>query len=132
MLYQTTFASIYATVPTDLERAGDFSQSPYKIYNPFSASYSGGNYYRAQYPNNKITSGFSTVAQNFLKYYPEANLSGESNNYYADGSTTQETIAWDARVDHTINNRQKVFARYSNRYYANNPGTLFPSAISTI
>ncbi|WP_420236583.1 carboxypeptidase regulatory-like domain-containing protein [Telmatobacter bradus] len=146
LLFQNSFQSLTATVPTDLERAGDFSQTYasdgtlIKIYNPFSTreNSSGSGYIRDQFVGddgtvNKIPSKYlSTVAQNAVKYYPEPNVTGNSvthaNNYYKSGSTVKETLAWDLRLDHMLSPQQKVFGRYSNRYYGSNPNPLFPSA----
>ena len=67
-------------VPTDLERRGDFSQSPANlpdpsnpdtanagIYNPFSCVPSGGSCVRTQFPNNKIPAGsINPIGQKIL------------------------------------------------------------------
>ncbi len=146
LLYQNAFQSITATVPTDLQRQGDFSQTLgsngqlIQIYNPFSTRKdpTTGNYIRDPFLNNKITQDqltpygahISQVALNALKYYPEPNATGDpgtnANNYYQSGSTKEQTISWDVRIDHTLSPRQKIFGRYSNRYFGNNPNPLFP------
>jgi hypothetical protein len=146
LLFQNAFQSITATVPTDLQRQGDFSQTfgsngqLIQMYNPFSTRKDPvtGNYIRDPFNGNKITADqlapygahISQVAQNALKYYPEPNAAGDplthANNYFANGSVAQETLAWDVRVDHALTSRQKLFARYSNRYFGNNPNPLFP------
>lgn len=145
LLFQNSPSSLTATVPTDLEREGDFSQTYasdgalVKIYNPFSTTEnSDGTFTRTQFVGddgtvNKIPSKYmSTVAQKALAYYPEPNVTGNSvthaNNYYKAGSTVKETLAWDVRVDHDLSPRQKIFGRYSNRYFGTNPKPLFPLA----
>jgi len=141
LLLQNQFQSLTTTVPTLLQRTGDFSQtygpngSPVVIYDPYTTTLdpATGNYTRTPYPGNVIpVSDQSKVAQNVMKYFPLPNVPGNpttnANNYYANGSTIEQTISWDVRVDHTISDRQKVFGRYSNRYYDSDPGPLFPAA----
>ncbi len=140
LLRQNAFQSLTATVPTDLQREGDFSQTfgangqLITIYNPFStrANPNGSGYIRDPFPNNKIPANLlSAVALKALAYYPEPNTVGNSitnaNNYFANGSTITQTTAWDVRVDHNLTPKQKIFARYSNRYYSSAPNALFPA-----
>lgn len=139
LLRQNAFQSVTATVPTDLQRKGDFSQTygangkPITIYNPFSTrpNPDGMGYIRDPFENNLIPqSMLSAVGLNAIGYYPEPNVPGNAitnaNNYFADGSTTTQTTAWDVRVDHDLTPKQKIFARYSNRYYSSAPNPLFP------
>lgn len=139
LLYQNAFQSLTTTVPTLAQRQGDFS-STYgangqliTIYNPFSTrpNPNGNGFIRDPFPGNKIPAGMmSKVAQAALAFYPLPNVPGNTltnaNNYFASGSTDEETIAWDVRVDHTLSSRQKIFGRYSNRYFDNDPNPLFP------
>ena len=140
LLRQNAFQSLTATVPTDLQRQGDFSQTfgangkLITIYNPFStrANPSGSGYIRDPFPNNMIPANLlSAVALKALAYYPEPNTVGSSitnaNNYFANGSTVTQTTAWDVRVDHNLTPKQKIFARYSNRFYSSSPNALFPA-----
>jgi hypothetical protein len=68
----------YATVPTALERAGNFSDligangALVPIYNPATGK---------PYPNNTITTPLSPVALALLNYYPAPNLPGATQNY---------------------------------------------------
>jgi hypothetical protein len=141
LLREGDFASVTATVPTDLQRAGDFSQTfgangnLITIYNPFTtrANPSGSGYIRDAFAGNKIPTGMmSVVARKALSYYPEPNAVGNSithaNNYFQSGSTQNQTTAWDVRVDHTLTDKQKIFGRYSNRFYESNPSPLWPGA----
>jgi hypothetical protein len=143
LLLQNQFQSLTTTVPTLLQRQGDFSQTygpngnMIVIYDPYTTTYNAatGQYARTAYTGNKLTSKpseLSKVGFNVLNYYPLPNTTGNAitnaNNYYAAGSTKTQSIAWDARVDHTLSDRQKIFGRYSNRYYDSDPGPLFPAA----
>jgi len=139
LLRQNSFQSLTTTVPTDLQRQGDFSQTYSAdgklttIYNPFSTrpNPNGTGYIRDPFANNVIPQQFmSNIAVNALKYYPEPNTTGDpltnANNYFANGSVVAQTTSWDVRIDHSIGDRQKIFGRYSNRYYASDPNPLFP------
>jgi len=68
----------YATVPTTLERTGNFSDligtdgSLVPIYNPATGR---------PYPNNTITTPLSPEALALLNYYPAPNLPGTTQNF---------------------------------------------------
>ncbi|WP_263383988.1 TonB-dependent receptor [Granulicella arctica] len=141
LLRENDFASLTTTVPTLAQRNGDFSQtlgangSLITIYNPFSTrpNPNGSGFIRDAFAGNKVpASMMSNVAKNALGFYPLPNIAGNSitnaNNYFATGSTINQTTAWDVRVDHTLSDKQKIFARYSNRYFDSNPQPLFPKA----
>jgi trimeric autotransporter adhesin len=72
------FLSSNYQVPTDLERAGDFSQSGVTIYNPFDQTVNpDGSVTRHPFPNNVIPAQLiNTVGKNIASYYPHPNLSG--------------------------------------------------------
>ncbi len=62
-----------ATVPTALERAGDFSQTSYTIYDPATGS---------PFPGNRIpASQLNATSLALLNYYPLPNLPGLTRNY---------------------------------------------------
>src|SRR5882757_1263904 len=144
LLRQNQFQSLTATVPTLAQRSGDFSQTfaangkLITLYKPFSTRANPAfgqagqpKFIRDAFANNMIPSSLmSKVAVKALSYYPLPNITGaaitNANNYFASGSTITQTTAWDVRVDHTISDRQKVFGRYSNRYYSSAPNPLFP------
>jgi hypothetical protein len=76
---------VLATFPTDLQRAGDFSQiktfdengniAPVTIYNPFAVDADGN---RQPFPNNKIPGNMiDSVAKNFLNWVPQSNVQGD-------------------------------------------------------
>ena len=141
LLRESDFQSITTTVPTVAQRNGDFSQTfgangqLITIYNPFTTrpNPNGSGYIRDPFQNNMILPGMmSKVAQAALAYYPLPNTAGNpitnANNYFATGSVINEINAWDIRIDHKISDKQKVFGRYSDRFYQDNPNPLFPAA----
>jgi hypothetical protein len=135
-----TYDSNTTTVPTDLQRQGDFSKTfassgqVISIFDPFSTRPNGSAYVRDPFPGNKIpVQRFDPVAVNILKYYPAANTPGNTvtnaNNYYHAGPHLTDIDQPDVRVDHNISDRQKFFARYSYRLTQDVPPEQFPHEI---
>jgi hypothetical protein len=140
--------TVKLTVPTQLEREGNFSQSgigSYEscaagttcarpIYDPFSAVGPSGT--RTIFENNIIPSNrFDQTALRLLAEIPLPNLPGNNLNWQ--GTKTENVNYWNLsnRVDWIINDRWKSFLRYG--YFVtgleevpqeNTPGRLFPAA----
>jgi hypothetical protein len=136
-LRQRSFTSRTTTVPTPLQRTGDFSQTyagpnnPVIIYDPFTTRPSGTGYVRDPFPGNVIPAGRQDpVARNIMKYYPLPNTQGapwtEANNYYAQGSTRLDIDQIDGRFDHNFSETRRFFVRYSYRNQDNLPPVLWP------
>jgi hypothetical protein len=113
------------SLPTELERKGDFSQSfttqviggqrivfPIQVYNPYNVDAKGN---RTLFPNMKIPENLlSNVAQNILKYIPLPNTpndgtSSDANNFVPHSSRQNKMADIMARADHTWNNSHKTF-----------------------
>lgn len=137
-LRQSSFSSTTTTVPTALERTGDFSKTfaangqVIQIYDPFStrANPSGSGYIRDVFPGNVIpASRRDPVAMNAMKYYPAPNSPGlpvtGQQNFYKSGSAQLDTDNYDVRIDHNITNSQKIFGRYSHRLVQDVPAQFF-------
>jgi len=130
--------TIVRTLPTELERRGDFSQSVLNgrvrnIFDPFSSVLdAGGRVVRTPFAGNTIPSNrFDPVALRLLQAMPLPNLSGSVDNWQ--GSVTEHADYWNVsqRVDVNVTDKFKVFARYGQFHanlYQNNPvdGGLFP------
>lgn len=142
-LRQLTYSSTTTSVPTLLERQGDFSQSfaangqLIQIYDPFStrANPSGSGFIRDALAGNRVPSSrFDPVAVNALKYFPLPNAAGDrttnKNNYYNTGSAKLNYDNYDFRVDHNISARQRFFARYSHRLTESVPAVLWPKEVT--
>ena len=130
--------SIVRTVPTELERRGDFSQSVLNgrvrsIYNPFQSTLdAAGRVVRPTFANNQIPqSMLDPVAVKMLQQIPLPNLGGNIDNWQG---TVYDTVNYwnlSQRFDVNINDNWKVFARYG-QFKANlaqeNPtdGGFFP------
>jgi hypothetical protein len=137
-----SFATRVFTVPTELERQGDFSQTRnqagalVRIFNPFTTRANpAGGFIRDQFANNRIpTNLIDPVALNIIKFYPKANLPGDpntnTNNYQQSGSTRLNLDNYDGRLDWKINERQSFFTRYSFRYTEDVPLVSFPQDLT--
>ncbi len=128
------------TVPTPEQRKGDFSQTltssgrPYTIYDPLTVkpnpafdpakpvSLSNLQYLRSPFAGNQIPPGRMTaIASRVLDDIPLPSRAGDPvtlvNNWYA-GEVAQDEDFQNliARVDHTLSNAWRVYARWSHNY----------------
>jgi hypothetical protein len=121
------------SVPTALQKQGNFSQSYYArdssgnlqmqtIYDPFStAANSSGTLGRTAFPGNIIPSSrLDPVAVKVLSYVPAGNVAGDPltglNNLTNNGGTRKFTDFFPentGRVDYVINSATRLFVRYS-------------------
>lgn len=132
------------TVPTVLQRQGDFSQTfalvnnqpaLVRIFDPFNTRRdAAGAVVRDQFPGNVIPRQlFDPVAVNVLRYYPLPNTVGNavtnSNNYFLSGSRQLNADQFDVRIDHNLTSKQRLMGRYSHRLIENVPPPRFPEDI---
>ncbi len=96
-------------------RAGDFSEQPIQVINPFTG---------VSLPGNKAPASLlSPQAQKILQYIPLPTGSGVTNNYDAAvpaDNTTNQTVD---RIDHNIGDKIRLFFRYdwqNSSYYTGN------------
>jgi len=100
------------TVPTDAQRAGNFSSfSSANIYNPNTGNFDGTG--RSLFPNNIIpTSLISPQAMKLQSYYPEPNLPGTVNNYEATEGPILDRSQYDIKVNYNRTEKHVIFAKY--------------------
>lgn len=121
-LWNTEPANFLLTVPTDLQRQGDYGETlinsngnpvPATVYNPFSVTALGGGVYkRAQYPNSTNCSqyGCGSIVTNpdpyglkYLQAFPEPNHAPSDvygdNNYFLSGNSPTTRNNFDSRMD---------------------------------
>lgn len=121
------------SVPTALQRSGDFSKTYYArdaagnplvqtIYDPFSTRVgAGGSLVRDMFPGNVIpASRLNPIAVKVLSLIPLGNTPGNSltelNNLATSGSSRKFTDffpEYTGRVDYTVSERTRMFVRYS-------------------
>ncbi len=139
-LRQRSFSSRTTTVPTALERAGDFTQTfagannPVLIYDPSTTRASGSGFIRDLFPGNVVPAGRQDrVGQNVAKFYPQPNTAGaaytNANNYYNQGSAILDIDQIDGRFDHSFTASRRLFVRYSYRNQDSLPPVLWPQEL---
>jgi hypothetical protein len=122
---RTQLGSFFATVPTALERTGDFSQTRDAngqliiMYDPRTtrldptAPAGTIRYIRDPFPGNRIpVEMLNQVGLNILKNYPLPNQPGQGlssvNNFFSNAPTTLDTDRFDMRVDHSLNDHHRL------------------------
>ncbi len=108
------------TVPSDLERAGDFSDTRNAsgalivIYDPFSTVAAGSGYARTAFPNNTIPASMqSPISKNLMAFFPRANAPGNPytrvNNYIATPNIGKYGYnAWYSKFDYVWNQNHRT------------------------
>ena len=130
------------SVPTALERSGDFSQSYNPdgtlevLYNPFTTNGSFtrqpfdpscvGVVYPQTCPGNKIPANLiNSVGQKVTNLFPMPNLTGDpmthANNFYGAGPAETVNDHVDGRVDWAHNDKHSMYVRWSQRIRENQP-----------
>jgi hypothetical protein len=126
-LRQKTPDVVTTSVPTDLEKTGDFSQlrnsagNLMTIYDPWSTvpdPSNPGQYIRTAFPDNKIPAGrLDPVAKNMLQYFPEPNQAGSAgtdlNNFFFSGANQQSVNNFSGRGDYQLSTKTTLMGRYS-------------------
>jgi outer membrane receptor protein involved in Fe transport len=125
--HQRTLERAFRTVPTDLQRQGDFSQTfaaagqPIMIYDPATTRpdpANPANRIRDPFPGNVIPANrISPAARAILNYYPRANDPGapitQANNFFGQASAPLDKDMWGVRIDHYLTPTRRIFGRYT-------------------
>ncbi len=116
-------------VPTDLQRAGDFSQTfasgqLVPIYDPTTAhAGANGTTVRSQFPGNVIPANrIDPVAAQIVKFYPEPNGNFNGNNYSVTPSNHNDVWQYLGRIDQNFGDKDRAFFRFG-QYSPNSPAT---------
>ena len=126
-LRQLTPDVVTTSVPTTLERSGDFSQlfnsagQQITIYDPASTvpdPSNPGQYIRTAFPGNKIPQNrIDPVAAAYISYYPAPNQPGnpgtDLNNFYFAGSQRQYVNNYSGRVDYQLSSKTLLMGKYA-------------------
>lgn len=121
--------NLSGTVPTDAQRAGDFSQtfnpdgSLQQVFNPFncsplSADPADGCQRSAVAGNNIAAAGLiNPIGQALLKLYPEPNQPGDpvtgADNFRTSTLSVAPGYQFDVKIDHHFSDKLRVGVRYS-------------------
>jgi hypothetical protein len=126
------------TVPTALQRQGDFSQTFNPngalqiIYDPFTTQPNGqGGFVRTAFPGNMIPqSRFDPVGAKVLSLYPQPNHPGtgitQSNNWFGTGKNITSNNHYDVRADWTPSEHYTMYFRWS-QAWEDGIGLAFPA-----
>jgi len=120
---QSQGAAVVTSVPTALNRSGNFSDwlafnKNYQIYDPTTGNAATG-VGRTPYANNTIpTSQLSPQAQKIMAFFPQPNFlqianSPFVNNYSANGAVAIHGNSYNTREDYYLNPKNTIFGRYS-------------------
>jgi len=120
-------------VPTDDERAGDFSQSPANnngIYDPCAGNQGSPTPCpRTQFPGNIIPADkIDPIGQAILNLYPHANIPGAvypETNFRQVILSTDPAWQFDVKLDHQITANHKIGGRYSRHHDIFTQPTVF-------
>jgi hypothetical protein len=111
------------TVPTARERQGDFSQTfssgakLIQIFDPATLHSQNGKLVRDVFPGNVIPAGrISAVSKALTQYYPLPNNSQLTSNLALSAGRRNINDTGDARLDHNLNENNRLFGRYSIQY----------------
>jgi hypothetical protein len=115
------------TIPTMAMRQGDFTASPYIIYDPSTGNLATGAG-RTPFPGQMIpASSISSIARQYLSFLPPPTLPGQANNIDIATDQTKNIDAFDAKIDYVISASDKMFVRYSlSHVNVTNPGLYGP------
>ncbi|MGH9632769.1 MAG: TonB-dependent receptor domain-containing protein, partial [Bryobacteraceae bacterium] len=126
-----------ATVPTALQREGNFSQTfnssgqLMTIYNPFDTfTNAEGDLERRPFAGNIVPqSMMDPIALKVLSYYPMPNQAGapltQTANWFEQGITTNRGHQTNLKGDHNFNENNRLSGRYSYNRSQSTPPNLF-------
>lgn len=121
---ESQLATSAFTVPSTLERNGDFSATRngagalIVVYDPATLrEVTPGNFTRSPFPGNVVPSPRIAATSRALgQYYPSPTNSRIAGNLDIGASRRNVTDSGDARLDHNLSDRHKIFGRYSIQY----------------
>ena len=129
-LRERSIGSFTGSVPSELERRGDFSQSRLQngqliqIFDPRTTRLDPDRpagttrYIRTPFPNNIIPEALlHPVGVNALKYFPLPNQRGDGgsniNNFFSSAPNSLDGDRIDVKVDHQFTSQHNAFARWN-------------------
>ena len=146
LLRQESASVSTLTVPLPEWRTGDFSNlrnssgQPIIIYDPATTRAdpaNPGQFIRDPFPGNRIPANrMSPVGRALATYWPQPNTTPtnaftQANNYIASGAPPNDGDRIDSRVDHVINDKWRMFVRYSWSDEASQPFNSFQNPASS-
>ncbi len=108
--------TLISSVPTSDFRVGQFSQSPFSVFDPTTQrSLENGSYERDPFPNDAVPAAMQDpIGKNILGLYPLPNRNAEtSDNYLSNPVRSIDGERFDLKIDHVLSDSNNMFARYS-------------------
>jgi len=132
-------ATLVATVPTMLQRQGDFSQSfnadgtLQTVYNPFQVSQVGGVWMRQPFQGNVVPASMQNpMALKWLQFYPAPTSAGNPlthvNNLTLSTTADAPTHQYDVKIDHNVSDKSRLMARFSEGFQGGGRPRFFHNA----
>jgi hypothetical protein len=150
----STPSATVTTVPTALERTGDFSAllalgASYQLYNPYTATTSGGVTTRQKIPNNILTTtnamadslgaagsvagaglALDSIALKVLNFYPLPNYTlttaaDGANNYFSNIASTDDYYSNQGRLDINFSQDNHAFFEIHQSHVISASGNIF-------
>jgi hypothetical protein len=127
-----------STVPTILERQGDFTElygsSTPVLYDPATTVQTPTGFIRSPFtPTNIIpTSGIDPAALAVLGRYPLPTKSGTTNNFTFVGNDQDHQNQFDTRLDQRFSEKDQIFGRYSYFHDVDQPVPFLPDGSGNI
>ncbi len=120
------------TVPTLLQRAGDFSRTvqangqPILVFDPLTTQQTGSTFTRDPFPANRVpASRFDPVGRKIMDFIPVPNQPGNAQDFFnliaSPNTVSDEYDQFVGRVDQVLTSKHKFFSRYvrGNRHEVN-------------
>ena len=115
----------FATLPTALERAGDFSRTlnnrgeMVAVYDPLTTKADparAGQYIRTPFAGNVIPANrIEPISRKLIEYFPQPNTAGDQftgfNNFVSNASRKVDQNQFSGRLDHNFSERHRIFGR---------------------
>ena len=106
---RTTY-SRFVTAPTPAAKSGDLSESARPIYDPLTGAADGSG--RELFPDNQIPrSRQSAISQKILPLWPDPNIAGLANNFFAAAVSPYNRNTVDAKVNYMASSKLSVWSR---------------------
>jgi len=123
----------YFTVPTDQQKAGNFSFTPTVIYDPQTGNFDGTG--RTPFAGNIIPSNrLDSIALKLQSYYPEPNYAGpnlNASNLYASGGPILSRNYFDTKINFILNDKETIWGKYGRMWATSGGKAVFGIAGGT-
>ncbi len=112
------------TVPTAVNRTGNFQESGTRIYDPLTGRPDGTG--RELFPNSILpASRIDSISRQILEWVPLPNLSGTSSNHFVSAPQPLNRNNYDGKINWNPSSRATVFGRYARfNYNVDDPHVL--------